>query len=37
LNVSLAVGTGINLPPAAPSAVTPGNYSYKVNLSITGN
>jgi hypothetical protein len=37
LNVSLAVGTGNNLPPTPPSAVTPGNYSYKVNLSITGN
>jgi hypothetical protein len=37
LNVSLAVGTGTNLPPTPPSFVTPGNYSYTVNLSITGN
>ncbi len=37
LNVSLAVGTGVTVPPTPPSAVTPGNYSYKVNLSITGN
>jgi hypothetical protein len=35
LNVSLAVGAGGNPPNAVP--VPTGNYSYKVNLSITGN
>jgi hypothetical protein len=35
LNVSLAVGAGAGVPNSPP--IPTGNYSYKVNLSITGN
>jgi hypothetical protein len=38
LNVNMVAGFGNNNPPPLPPAPLPtGNYSYKVNLSITGN